>query len=156
MKTVRLSFFSLLKTYFCFYWNGPTAFLVRESRGVEKSIFKKIQKSPKKSDFSKKEVRFLWDVSKCLHKIDIGKKRDSFLRETEKSASLLHKSDFILKFEKCPKMAFFEVFLTTNSLHSYRDPRKREVLLKALYFIKLKTHYKNNFVKCFFLFRSLF
>ncbi len=141
MKTARISFFSLLKKYFCFYWNGSTAFLVREARCVKKSIFEKIQKSPKKSKNPKKEVRFLWDVSKRLHKIDIGKKRDSFLRETEKSASLLHKSDFILKFEKCPKMAFFDGFSITFLLHCYRDPRKtpcREVHSRGSLYKSLK------------------
>jgi hypothetical protein len=103
----------------------------------------KIQKSPKKSDFSKKEVRFLWDVSLRLHKIDFVKKWDSFLRGTQKSASLLHKSKFILNFQKCPKMAFFGVFSTTFLLHSYREINEipcREVLLKRLSLKKSKKH----------------
>jgi hypothetical protein len=59
MKTVRLSFFSLLKNYFSFCLNGSTAFLVRVLKRIKKSFFKKTQKSPKKSKNPKKEVRFL-------------------------------------------------------------------------------------------------
>ena len=135
MEYARISFSPLLKNNFKKIWICFKAFLVREMNNVEKSIFKKIQKSPKKYGNSKKEVRFLWDVSYRLHKIDIDKKWDSFLVESPKSASLLHKKYFLHVFEKCPKMAFFGVFLKTFLLHSYRETDKnpcREVLFKRL------------------------
>jgi hypothetical protein len=47
MKTVRLSFFPLLKKYFCFYSNGSTAFFGKRVEMHKKVIF---QKNPKKSE----------------------------------------------------------------------------------------------------------
>ena len=154
MKTARISFFSLLKNIFKKIWMYFTAFLVRELRTIKKSIFEKIPKRPKKSRFSKKEVRFLWDVSDRLHKIDIAKKWDSFLRGTQKSAFLLHTKHFFRVFEKCPKMAFFGVFLKKFSLHSYREIHQKHhgerFFLEAL-FIKVPKTFGVNFQKWTFL-----
>jgi hypothetical protein len=90
-------------------------------RGFEMLFFRKNQKIPKKEENSKKPLRHLWDVSKRLHKIDIGKKRDPFLVESWKKHVLPTYQDFFYMDSKNVQKTRFYACLKTKSLYTVID-----------------------------------